>query len=66
MRELKRQSASPFVFASERCGPFTPSGFAKQLLARAGSEAKIDQLADPRSPINRRKQKKWPLSRPDM
>ena len=37
---LKRQSASPFVFASERGGPFTPSGFAK-LLARAGDEAKI-------------------------
>jgi integrase len=40
LRELKRQSASPFVFASERSGPFTPSGFAK-LLARAGDEAKI-------------------------
>jgi len=40
LRELKRQSASPFVFASERGGPFTPSGFAK-LLARAGTEAKI-------------------------
>jgi integrase len=40
LRELKRQSASPFVFASERGGPFTPSGFAK-LLARAGDEAKI-------------------------
>ena len=34
LRELKRQAASPFVFASERGGPFTPSGFAK-LLARA-------------------------------
>ena len=40
LRELKRQSASPFVFASERGGPFTPSGFAK-LLARSGDEAKI-------------------------
>src|ERR1700724_1371355 len=40
LRELKRQAASPFVFASERGGPFTPSGFAK-LLARAGAEAKI-------------------------
>jgi hypothetical protein len=40
LRELRRQSASPFVFASERGGPFTPSGFAK-LLARAGDEAKI-------------------------
>jgi integrase len=40
LRELERQSASPFVFASERGGPFTPSGFAK-LLARAGEEAKI-------------------------
>jgi Phage integrase family len=40
LRELKRQSASPFVFASERGGPLTPSGFAK-LLARAGDEAKI-------------------------
>src|SRR4029077_14858244 len=39
-RALKRQSASPFVFASERGGPFTPSGFAK-LLARAGAEARI-------------------------
>ena len=28
LRELKRQSASPFVFASERGSPFTPSGFA--------------------------------------
>ena len=36
----KAPSASPFVFASERGGPFTPSGFAK-LLARAGDEAKI-------------------------
>jgi integrase len=40
LRELKRRSASPFVFASERGGPFTPSGFAK-LLARAGEEAQI-------------------------
>ena len=40
LRELKRQSASPFVFASERGGPFTPSGFAK-LLARAGDEAML-------------------------
>jgi integrase len=40
LRELKRQSASPFVFASERGGPFTPSGFAK-LLARAGEETEI-------------------------
>src|ERR1700724_3690193 len=39
LRELNRQSASPFVFASERGGPFTASGFAK-LLARAGNEAK--------------------------
>jgi integrase len=38
LRELKRQSASPFVFASERGGPFTPSGVAK-LLARAGEKA---------------------------
>jgi integrase len=43
LRELKRQSASLFVFASERGGPFTPSGFAK-LLARAGDEAKIGLL----------------------
>jgi site-specific recombinase XerD len=33
-------AGSPFVFASERGGPFTPSGFAK-LLASAGEEAKI-------------------------
>jgi site-specific recombinase XerD len=38
LRDLKRQSASPFVFASERGGPFAPSGFAK-LLVRAGEEA---------------------------
>jgi integrase len=38
LRELKRRAASPFVFASERGGPFTPSGFAK-LLARASDEA---------------------------
>ena len=40
LRELKRQSASPFVFASERGSPFTPAGFAK-LLARAGEDAEI-------------------------
>jgi hypothetical protein len=40
LRELKRQSASPFVFASERGGPFIPLGFAK-LFARAGDEPKI-------------------------
>ena len=40
LRELKRQSASPFAFASERGGPFTPSGFA-ELLARACDEANI-------------------------
>jgi integrase len=40
LRELKRHATSPFVFASERGGPFTTSGFAK-LLARAGDEAKI-------------------------
>jgi site-specific recombinase XerD len=39
-RGAHRQSASPFVFASERGSPFTPSGFAK-LLARVGDEAKI-------------------------
>jgi integrase len=45
LRELKRQ-ASPFVFASERGGPFTPSGFAK-LLARAGEEAEISFKVHP-------------------
>ena len=40
LRELKRHASSPFVFASEHGGPFTPSGFAK-LLGRAGDEAKI-------------------------
>jgi integrase len=40
LRELKRNAASPFVFASERGGPFTTSGFAK-LLERAGNEAKV-------------------------
>ena len=44
LRELKRQSASPFVFASERGGPFTPSGFAKLLAScaakRPGSASK--------------------------
>jgi hypothetical protein len=44
LRELKRQSASPFVFASERGGP----GFAK-LLARAGAEAKIGFKVHPHS-----------------
>jgi site-specific recombinase XerD len=39
LRELKRQSASPFVFASERGGPFTP--VAVRQLARAGDEAQI-------------------------
>jgi integrase len=46
LRELKRQSASPFVFASERGGPFTQSGFAK-LLARAGEEAGISFKVHP-------------------
>ena len=46
LRELKRQSASPFVFASERGGPFTPSGFAK-LLARAGEEGGISFKVHP-------------------
>ena len=40
LRELNRLATSPFVFASERGGPFTTSGFAK-LLERAGNEAKI-------------------------
>ena len=34
LRELQAPIGSPFVFASERGGPFTPWGFAK-LLARA-------------------------------
>ena len=46
LRELKRQSASPFVFASERGGPFPPSGFAK-LLARAREEAGISFKVHP-------------------
>jgi site-specific recombinase XerD len=46
LRELKRQSASPLVFASERGSPFTPSGFAK-LLARAGEEAGISFKVHP-------------------
>ena len=46
LRELKRQAASPFVFASERGGPFTPSGFAK-LLSRAGDEAKMASRSTP-------------------
>ena len=46
LRELKRQATSPFVFASERGGPFTPSGFAK-LLAYAGAEAKSNPLYAP-------------------
>ena len=39
-RELKRNAASPFIFASERGGPFRTSGFA-ELLERAGEAAKI-------------------------
>jgi integrase len=46
LRELKRQSASPFVFASERGGPFAASGFAK-LPARAGGEAGISFKVHP-------------------
>jgi integrase len=46
LRELKRQSASPFVFTSERGGPFTPSGFAK-LLARAGEEVRDELQGTP-------------------
>src|SRR6202047_5651027 len=46
LRELKRQSTSPFVFASERGSPFTPSGFAK-LLARAGEEGGISFKVHP-------------------
>jgi hypothetical protein len=41
LRALReRRSASPFVFASERGGPFTSSGFAK-LLCRVG-ETKLE------------------------
>src|ERR1700722_8864651 len=36
LRELRRQSASPSVFASERCGPFTPSGSPSCWRAPAG------------------------------
>ena len=52
LRELKRQSASPFVFASERGSPFTPSGFAK-LLARAGKEAEIGFKVHPHALANK-------------
>ena len=48
LRELKRSSASPFVFASERGGPFTTSGFAK-LLERAGEAARIGFKVHPHS-----------------
>jgi site-specific recombinase XerD len=41
LRELKRSANSPFVFTSERGGPFTTAGFAK-MVARAGEAAKLD------------------------
>ena len=40
LRELKRNSESPFVFVSERGSPFTTAGFAK-MVARLGEEAKF-------------------------
>ena len=40
LRELKRNSESPFVFVSERGSPFTTAGFAK-MVARLGQEAKF-------------------------
>ena len=40
LRALKRETASPFVFVTERGAPFTVSGFAK-LIERAGIEAKL-------------------------
>ena len=40
LRELKHQSASPFVFASERGGPFTPSAAgAARRTGAAGSKS---------------------------
>jgi type 1 fimbriae regulatory protein FimB/type 1 fimbriae regulatory protein FimE len=46
LRELKRLSASPFVFVSERNAPFTTAGFAK-LIERAGITAKLGFKAHP-------------------
>jgi type 1 fimbriae regulatory protein FimB/type 1 fimbriae regulatory protein FimE len=46
LRELKRSSASPFVFTSERGAPFTVSGFAK-LIERVGVVAKLGFKAHP-------------------
>jgi integrase len=40
LRELKRSTASPFVFTSERGAPFTTAGFAK-MVARTGEAAKL-------------------------
>ena len=40
LRDLKRNSESPFVFVSERGSPFTTAGFAK-MVARLGEEAKF-------------------------
>jgi type 1 fimbriae regulatory protein FimB/type 1 fimbriae regulatory protein FimE len=42
LRKLQRETpASPFVFTSERCAPFTTAGFAK-MIERAGSAAGLD------------------------
>src|SRR6516162_11783141 len=46
LRDLKRSSASPFVFTSERGAPFTTAGFAK-LIERAGIAAKLPFKAHP-------------------
>jgi type 1 fimbriae regulatory protein FimB/type 1 fimbriae regulatory protein FimE len=46
LRELRRSSASPFVFTSERGAPFTTAGFAK-LIERAGITAKLPFKAHP-------------------
>ena len=44
LRELKRQAASPFLFASERGGPFTSLGFAKLLKSRSGFKVHAHML----------------------
>jgi integrase len=40
LRKLQRDSASPFVFVSERGGPFAPAAF-NWLVKRAGRKAKL-------------------------
>jgi type 1 fimbriae regulatory protein FimB/type 1 fimbriae regulatory protein FimE len=47
LRKLQREApASPFVFVSERCAPFSVSGF-RRMIERATAAAKLDIKAHP-------------------